>query len=260
VGEHKRAKLKLFMALPNYGFQRHNTVQLLKAFVGGTSFDEIFPEEIPSSLLAYGFNKLWTHALAERKNGLTHFLMLHADVVPWSDGWLSQLHQEMERIGAQVLSAVSPLKDWTGLTSTAIDGEPIRRLTMTEIMARPESFTDPDLMVNTGMLLVDMRGDWVEQVYFTIKDGLRKNPDGSYTVLCEGEDWSFSRQVRRLGIALWATRKVRLMHVGQGYFPNFQQWGTETRDHEGLQEIFRAPVAGMCPLLNGRPANPEPVR
>src|ERR1700730_152109 len=247
---HKHPKLKLFLALPNYGFQRHNTVQLLKAFVGGTSFHEIFPEEQTSSLLARGFNTLWTKALAERKNGLTHFLMLHADVVPWDDGWLTQLHQEMVRIGAQVLSAVSPLKDWKGLTSTALDETPMRRLTMAEIMARPETFTDPDLLINTGMLLVDMRGDWVEQVYFTIKDGIRKNPDGSYTVLTESEDWGFSRQARRLGVQLWATRKVKLAHrgVGQGdIWTNFQAWGTEAHDPEG-------PVADMRPLLDRRPA------
>src|ERR1700730_407780 len=205
---HKHPKLKLFLALPNYGFQRHNTVQLLKAFVGGTSFHEIFPEEQTSSLLARGFNKLWTHALAERKNGLTHFLMLHADVVPWDDGWLTQLHQEMVRIGAQVLSAVSPLKDWKGLTSTAIDGTPMRRLTMTEIMSRPESFTDPDLLINTGMLLVDMRRDWVEQICFTIKDRITKAADGSYSVEFLGEDCEFSRQARRLGVQPRGTRTV----------------------------------------------------
>jgi hypothetical protein len=51
------------------------------------------------------------------------------------------------------------------------------------------------------------------------------------------------------------------MHMGQGYFPNFQEWGTETRDHEGLRPPFSAPTVGVgiCPLLNHRPANPELV-
>ena len=52
---------------------------------------------------------------------------------------------------------------------------------------------------------------------------------------------------------LWATRKVRLMHVGQGYFPNFQEWGTEAKDHASGEAPL---VAGMCPLLDSRPANP----
>src|ERR1700737_1790039 len=115
MGEHKRQRQKLFIALPTYGFSRFNTIPLLKAFVGPTTFDEIFPEERCCSLLAYGFNELWAHALAERTHALTHFLLLHADIVPWEDTWLSQLHQEMVRVGAQVLSAVSPLKDPRGL-------------------------------------------------------------------------------------------------------------------------------------------------
>ena len=42
---------------------------------------------------------------------------------------------------------------------------------MKEILARPETFTHPDLLVNTGMLLVDMRDDWIERAYFTITAG-----------------------------------------------------------------------------------------
>ena len=41
--------------------------------------------------------------------------------------------------------------------------------------------------------------------------------------------------------------------MGQGYFPNFQEWGTEAKDHESGEAPL---VAGMCPLLDRRPANP----
>src|SRR5260370_42304363 len=101
MGEHKRQRQKLFIALPTYGFQRYNTIQLLKAFVGGTTFDEIFPEEHCCSLLAYGFNELWAHPLAERTNGLTHFLLLPAAIVPREHTGLSQLHQPTARVAAQ---------------------------------------------------------------------------------------------------------------------------------------------------------------
>jgi hypothetical protein len=259
VGEHKRPKLKLFLALPNYG-QRYNTVQLLKAFVGPSPFAAVYPEEQCLSLLAYAFNTLWVHALAERKNGLTHFLLLHADIVLFDDDWLSQLYHEMARVGAQVLAAVSPLKgpSANGLTSTAIDGQPLRRFSMREIMAGPETFTHPDLLINTGMLLIDMRSDWVEQICFTIQDGISKNPDGSYTVLCSSEDWDFSRQARRLGVQLWATRRVRLCHVGQGYFPNFQEWG-EASDSGPAPGRLEGPAVGIVGLRDRQPANPELV-
>jgi hypothetical protein len=254
MGEHRRPRLKLFLALPNYGFQRHNTVQLLKAFVGPSPFAEVFPEEQCSSLLAYAFNTLWVHALAQRKNGLTHFLLLHADIMPWDEGWLTQLHQEMVLVGAQVISAVSPLKDWKGLTSTAIDGPEARRLSMTEIMAQPETFTHPDLLINTGLLLIDMRADWVESICFTIKDWITKGADGAYGVRCEPEDWGFSRQARRLGVKLWTTRKVRLAHMGPGYYLNFQAWGAQGQDLTAL-----AAGCAVGPVVTSGPPSSEAV-
>lgn len=226
------ASLKLFLALPNYGHQRFNTIPIIHAVTEPGPFDAIFPEEHPGSLLAYGFNLLWVRALEERQHGCTHFLMLHADVVPIERDWLARLHQEMVTHNAQVLSAVVPLKDPCGLTSTACytDGGALRRLTMTEAMARPETFTAPDLLVNTGLLLVDLRAPWVEEICFTVTDRIAKHEDGSYTVHVLGEDYGFSLQARRLGIPLWATRAVPLSHAGLSWFPNSHAWGTVTHD------------------------------
>ena len=217
MGEHQRPKL--FLALPSYGFQRYNTNPILQALVGPKTFDEVIPEQCESSLLAHGFNTLWAHALALRPQGLTHFLMLHADIVPVDVGWLNQLHQEMIRVGAQVLSVVVPYKGPQGLTTTAVDPPPVRRFTMKEIMAQPETFTHPDLLLNTGLMLVSLQ-----------------------------EDWGFSRQARRLGVPLWATRKVRLTHVGIAHFPNFQDWGSQAYDVE-CQAACQAAGREMPPLV-----------
>jgi hypothetical protein len=233
MGEPERQKHKLFLALPNYGNLRYNTVSIITALTGPKSFDAVAVAELHSSLLAYGFNTLWAQALAQRKKGITHFLMLHADVVPHEVDWLVQLHREMVRVGAQVLSAVIPMKDTRGFTSTAIDGEPLRQFTMQEIMTLPETFTHPDLLVNIGMLLVDMRQPWVEEICFTVTDRIAKTADGSFTALCEGEDWDFSCQARRLGVQVWATRKVKLTHWGASGFSNFRAWGTEAHDLRG---------------------------
>jgi hypothetical protein len=254
VGEHKRPKRKLFLALPIYGGQRYNTIALLHAFGATPCFDEIFPAENASSLLAYGFNMLWLHALKLRKEqGVTHFLMLHADIVPLDAEWLAQLHSEMERAGAQVLSAVAPIKDGRGLTSTALDGRPPRRLSMQDVLTLPVTFTHPDLLVNTGMLLVDLRPAWVEQIYFSITDRITKGADGSYAPECEPEDWHFSRLARRLGVQLWATRRVRLIHAGHAGFSNYEVWGTERQDPKAprgpLPEVLSADGAGR--LVDG---------
>lgn len=125
-------------------------------------------------------------------------------------------------------------------------------LTMTEIMARPETFTAPDLLVNTGMLLVDMRADWVESIFFTIKDRIDKSPNGAYTVVCEPEDWGFSRQARRLRVQLWATQRVRLIHMGPGYYNNFQTWGTDAHD-----VVCEAKGRDMSPLMTSGPPTRE---
>jgi GT2 family glycosyltransferase len=225
----------LFLALPTYGYQRFNTRAIINAVTGTASFRGlVVVEELSGSLLAMGFNFLWARALEQRMTaGITHFLLLHADVVPLDPDWVDQLYGEMVTHQAQVLAAVVPLKDDRGLTSTAMGGRgPFRRFSMTEIMALPETFTHPEMLVNTGLLLVDLREAWVEQICFTIRDSIRKHADGTFTARCEPEDWDFSLQARRLGIPLWATRKIKLHHMGTFAYPNFGEWGTVTQEPE----------------------------
>ena len=171
--------------------------------------------EIRSSATAFGFNQLWCIALNNR-DVLSHFLMLHTDVVPSDPGFVQTMLDEMERVGADVLSAVIPLKSETGITSTALApdmgrvhvlGErgTRRRLTMAEIAALPETFNafdvvdaqqcayrSPVLLVNTGLLLVDLRKPWVERVHFTLNDKLWQREDGKFVCDFEPEDWFFA--------------------------------------------------------------------
>lgn len=229
---------QLFIGLPTYGHERHNTIQIVKAITGPKSFAAIALSEVSISLLAMGFNILWTKAIEARDNGMTHFLLLHADIVPLDEDWLVQLHREMVRNNARVISAISPIKDARGLTSIALETENIiapRRLTMQEVMSNPETFTHPDLLVNTGMLLIDIRPlpdgrDWVREICFTIGDKIVWNPNGKATVGVTPEDWNFSRACREIGIPLFATRKVKLVHMGGFSYPNFTEWGTNAQD------------------------------
>jgi predicted O-methyltransferase YrrM len=187
------------------------------------------------SLLAYGFNRLYCNALNQRKNGITHFLLLHADVIPADPKtWVTTMMEEMERVGADILSAVVPLKGPTGLTSTALDKAclenkwAVQRLSMTEIMSRPETFTDPALLINTGCLLIDIRTSWAGEMCFTIKDMIAVNLDGEFSAQVESEDWGFSRRARQYGAKIWATRKLKLTHIGRAEFTNWDVWGEET--------------------------------
>jgi hypothetical protein len=96
------------------------------------------------SLLALMFNRTWCAALNQRRSRqLTHFAMHHADVEA-PPGWLDLLVEEQQRVHADVLSVVVPIKDNRGLTSTGWqdpETRVIRRFTMSEIAKLPPTFS-----------------------------------------------------------------------------------------------------------------------
>ncbi len=181
------------------------------------------------SLLTVNFNQLWCEALNQREaEGLTHFAMHHADIQapPY---WVDVLIDEMERVGADVLSVVVPLKDDRGLTTTAVGSgqNSIRRLTLTEVHELPETFsiagipgTEPErrLLVNTGLWVCRFTDDWIRPPVFPgfrLQDQIRWNPGtGRYEALCLSEDWGFSEWLYRQGLRVFATRKIPVTHYG----------------------------------------------
>ncbi len=213
--------------------------------------------EMCSSLLTWSFNSCWAQALNLReRGGITHFLMLHADVNPRGGAeWVDQLLAEMEASQAQVLSGIIPIKSARGLTSTALETDNRwrpRRLTMAEVHARPVTWTDPALLFNTGLLLVDFSDPWVERVCFTMRDLIEKEPDGIWRASVEPEDWHFSRQCRALGVRVAVTRRVAVDHCGFGYWSSDQVWGQATDDGPH-------PTSGGVGAQVGRPvASPRP--
>lgn len=239
-----RNGLKLFIGLPTYGGQRFNTMALLSAQQNQRFFAGIHAMELDGSLLAASFNKLLITAQKLHGQGeCDFFLLMHADIVPIDvANWLDQLMEarqyartqcaDNEKYKAAVISVVVPIKDHRGLTSIAIEGPTIwnpRRLTLREIHAmEQDTFTDENLLVNTGMLLIDMRNnDWISKIRFTISDAILKTQEGDLLAAVQPEDWQFSRDARALGVKLWATRKVKIVHRGLFSYPNFTPWGEE---------------------------------
>lgn len=214
---------RILIGTPSYGGGIQNLAPHIWATEerGDWKIDHL---EATSSLLTWTFNTLWAYALNARARGVTHFLMLHSDVRPSTKDWLRVMMREMERSGAQVLSAIIPIKSQGGLTSTAFDTDPWRprKLSLREAAELPdETWSAEGLLVNTGLMLVDFRGDWVEKICFTINDRIRQAKDGTWIAEVEPEDWNFSRQCRALGIRLYVTRAVMLEHYGQ------QRWTNE---------------------------------
>jgi hypothetical protein len=162
-----------------------------------------------TSVLTQCFNTLLADALNAREtDGVTHFAMLHNDVIP-TRGWLDVLLGEMQAGDYDMVSAVVPLKNPKGLTSTGIDtvGDPwaVRRLTMTEIFDLPETFTASDisyrkdlgqLLCNTGCWLMRLYEPWVSGLHFRQQDRIAWClSEKKYAAQSISEDWDFSRQL-----------------------------------------------------------------
>lgn len=214
--------------------QGEQPFELLHGYTGG-------------SALANTFNRLWSEGLGMYlRYGVTHFAMLHADVRP-DEGWLQTLMEELERTGADVISAVSAIKDSHGVTSTGL-GNPddpwsYKRLTLSELAAFPQTFDATDLghpddvlLVNTGCWLADLRRPWWlkqkpngELLFcFTQQDRILYFPEREkhlFEIEFLPEDWWFSRLCHQVGAKVKATRKVNCIHYGRNLWPADHAWG-----------------------------------
>lgn len=191
-----------------------------------------------SSAICHSFNSLWCKCLNSRDEfGVTHFMMLHADVRP-QEGFAKIMLDEMKRTGADILSAVIPLKDQSGNTSTALarKGKDHRRLTLREIATLPATFgledvkvIDPntkELLVNDGLMLVNLDFKEVRRLFFRTMDGIEER-NGKLVPFFFPEDWFFSMRAARLGAKVLATTKVIVEHVGMFAYSNRGIWGDE---------------------------------
>jgi hypothetical protein len=180
---------------------------------------------------------------------VTHFVMMHNDVVP-QPGWLDMLIHEQLETGADLLSVVMPIKDMDGKSSCAIDDDPfqvLRRIMMSEIYDLPPTFgamdcgyPDGTLLVNHGLAVFDFTKPWWREqdengglkLRFTSPDRIARrpsSPDGGLG-LWESQhapsDWHISRELNARGAKVMATRKIKCQHVGAIPFTNEQAWGS----------------------------------
>lgn len=193
---------------------------------------------------------LWVDALNSASRGeITHFAMLHSDVVP-SLGWLDVLANELDDRDADMISVIQAIKDDRGVTSCGI-GDPsnpwqaFRRFTVRELADLPETFAIEDtphpdkyLLHNTGCLIIDLRKRlWRKtddngclKAIFNFPLQAKLQADGTFEHQRESEDWYFSRQIASLGAKTYATRKVQTHHVGDTGYPNTTDWGRWEHD------------------------------
>jgi Methyltransferase domain len=217
----------------------------------------------------HNFNTLFAEAYNNRdQHGWTHWGLLHSDIgaEPW---WADILIEEMDRIGADVMSTVMAIKDDRGLTTTGIRYPGIagaRRFTMREISRLPETFSiadtdEPDqiLAINTGLWICRFPvGGWPDKfadgVGFTARHKLMFNEE--HKVMCEfdSEDWRFSEWAHQVGLRVFATRKVKANHHGGMPYGNQGEWGSwATEKHRPRRPLTVQIPDSQITIETGKP-------
>jgi hypothetical protein len=134
----------------------------------------------------------------------------------------------MGKYKADLISAVVPVRGDSWMTSTAVEtGDPwaARPLSLKECFDYPETWTSADLLVNTGLMLLDLNASkfGTSRRAFHQQDRVVLKND-KHVAETIPEDWDFSRQVRGSGGRVYATRKVGLYH-GTKQCHNRSVWG-----------------------------------
>lgn len=236
-GDALKKTAKVWLGIPSYDGRLHEGI-LNAVYAASAGFNLANIQIQYGSWITRNFNACLAAALNHRAKGITHFCLLHEDIHIHDRQWLEKMLGLMQKTGADVLSAVVPIKNEQGLTSTALD-EPVgdfdphwrvRRLTLDEVHKNFEpTFTHEKLLLNTGLMLIDLSKPWIEELHFEFEDKIIKIGD-QFVEVGVPEDWKFSRDAREMGASLWATREIIVEHLGGGRWPNATPWGTLKTD------------------------------
>src|SRR5262249_19012890 len=162
----------------------------------------------------------------------------HSDVEP-EPFWIDKLIAEAERHQADVMTAVIPIKNEKGLTSTAIshptdDCRAFFRMTMSQVRhpGFPTTFDrdtaldalaalppglrmvaprPANLLCNTGCMVCRLGRPWCDptKVFFDeISSFVRIN--GQWTPIIRSEDWFFSAKAAQHGAKVMATTNLKI--------------------------------------------------
>lgn len=282
----------VFLALPqgnSWTTQQCAQKAFLQASQTGLT---ILPSPAISSILPLTFDMAWAEAL-NRRNGvegehgpIDYFVMLHSDINP-QKGWLDILVSKCIRYGADIVSALVPIKNEMGLTSTALDQGNLwkpRRLTMTEAMQLPPDFSAETLeheynqfgtlLANTGCWIADFSKPWVTATKedpenpantilansFHFSNRIRIDADGRAIAEVIPEDWHFSKDVDNWCMEhegrpakIYVTRQLQLTHIGEMQYPNDCEWGLWKTDHNVVPE---SPIPDGYELVDNETLSP----
>jgi hypothetical protein len=189
----------------------------------------VFEVGVKGSLLPYCFNQCLAEALNQRDAGkVTHLAFIHADIA-CDPGWLNKLWSIARRRRDVVVSAVVSIKETARLrTSTAVgrrtDKFGVKRfINTTDRPGMPETFSTRDLMddddvvllVNTGLMLADIRHEFWDSFSFGFDDVIARDQEtGRRVAQACSEDWRMSRALDASGVPYAATWAIPVFHTG----------------------------------------------
>jgi hypothetical protein len=245
---------QIFLGLPRYKFRQDDTGQIA---AHASQRYAVGAKIVAGSLTCRNCNRLLCQALNARAAGFGFFAMLHDDIRA-EVGWLDKLMVELQRVGADFLSAVVPYKNNSGLTSTSICLSDGKTFGLTQAQVRhpdfPETFDAPaavgalarlppslrvdrggrELWCNTGCMVCRIDRDW-EWTKFCFQqwDGIALI-NGEYREWSVSEDFVFSAHIARAGGKVCATRLIDLEHYEESaniVYRSTEVWG-QPRDEE----------------------------
>jgi hypothetical protein len=244
---------RIFLGCPTHDGRIHDGCA--KFFYKNASQQHIVEAAVATfSLLTFNCNLLWSWALSGHEAGLADwFALIHSDVEP-GPNWLDTLIAEADRHGADVMTAVIPIKNQKGFTSTAIshpsdECRPFFRLTMAQVRHSgfPVTFdrdlalsalrmlpgelqikapTPANLLCNTGCMVCRLGGAWCDptKVFFDEVTTFERI-NGLLTPIVRSEDWFFTARAAIHGAKVMATTALRIVHHGTSAYPSDQVWG-----------------------------------
>ena len=206
--------MSLLVGMPSYDGTRLNAMAVAEILARDP---EAVLVEATGCFLPANRNDIWCEALNSTPRP-TRLLWLDSDIMPDPlENFVGLLESEMKRTGADILGSVYAMKFGRNETSVALDGtegRPARRMQVPEISGKPVTWTDPRLLVGTGLVLVDFTKPWVEKVSFSTLDGIEKRGDRFVTVN-DSEDYRWCRQARAQGASVYATTVLGTAHIGR---------------------------------------------
>jgi 2-polyprenyl-3-methyl-5-hydroxy-6-metoxy-1,4-benzoquinol methylase len=232
-----RKPYKIFLMMPNNGQIMPPAVE---ASINASRKHKVLAVPGQFGDIQHNFNMMVCTALnARAKEGWTHIAMVHADIGAQSY-WLDTLLEEMDRVGADLMTTVMAIKDDRFITTTGIRYRGIpgcRRFTVRETDLLPETFSiadteEPDqiLAINTGLWVARFPvGGWPDK--FADGEGFKTNcyikwRNGQAEPTFDSEDWIFSEWAHLAGMKVYATTKVLAFHRGGKDYYNKKQMGT----------------------------------